>query len=177
MKQKLTVRQRVKKIPNFYEPECSLPYSQQTATCPIPSQMNPVRACSFHLFKVHLNITLPSTSTSSICSISSFFPHTKPECIYYFKHACRISSPSHSPRVDQIRKLKSVHVTKQQICNDDSDPIHYPHRSNSTLLQQCGITAVMLQQLRSPYILVRVDSGLHSDAVGPPGKLTTVVTL
>ena len=46
------------------EPEGSLPYSQVPTTCPILSQINPVRAQSqcqkFHLIPYHLRLGLPS---------------------------------------------------------------------------------------------------------------------
>jgi len=46
------------------EPEGSVPHIQVPATCPIPSQLDPVQTPTSYFLKSHLNIILPSTRGS-----------------------------------------------------------------------------------------------------------------
>ena len=54
--------------------ENSLPHSQAHATYPCPEPGGLVHAPSFHIFKIHFNIILPSTSGSFKFSPSLSFP-------------------------------------------------------------------------------------------------------
>lgn len=51
----------------------SLPRPQNLPMVPILMQKNPVPTLSPYIFKIHFNIILPSTSRSSICSLSYRF--------------------------------------------------------------------------------------------------------
>ena len=65
----------------FIEPESSLLCSQETATCPILSTMNPVHAFPYSFCKVQLNIILPSMSRSFRLSFLFVFLHQNRECV------------------------------------------------------------------------------------------------
>ena len=56
------------------EPECSLPHSQDSATCPHPQLDQYHSFSSYHLLKIHFNIILTSKSGSSKWSLPSDFP-------------------------------------------------------------------------------------------------------
>jgi hypothetical protein len=73
--QKLTVAQLVKKLLVFMEHEVSLSYPQERASghCPEPDGSNPHLPTLF--YKVHSNIILMTTSTSSVWSLASSFSH------------------------------------------------------------------------------------------------------
>ena len=57
------------------EPEGSLPHSQVPATCPFPSQPDPVHTPTYNFMKIHLNIILPSTPG---CPKWFLSPHVSP---------------------------------------------------------------------------------------------------
>jgi len=58
-----------------------------------------------HFLKIHLNITLPSTSGSSKCSLPLSFPHQNPIYTSPLPRKCYMSSPSHSSRFEKITIL------------------------------------------------------------------------
>jgi len=64
---KLTDPQLVEKFPAFREPQGSLPHSQDPVTFHIPEldQCSPHPPC--YLFKIHLNIILPSVPRLRPC--------------------------------------------------------------------------------------------------------------
>jgi len=66
--------------PHFMEPEDSLPPSQQPPTVPIMSQTNPNQALPSCFFKIHVNIFLPSTPTTSQLPLSFPFPYQRAVC-------------------------------------------------------------------------------------------------
>ena len=71
-KKQIMIPQESRNSPHFMEPEGSLPRSQQPATCPILSHINPVHAIPSYFFKIHFNIIPPM-------HMSCFrFPHPKP---------------------------------------------------------------------------------------------------
>jgi hypothetical protein len=76
---KLTVPQPVKKLPNFMQPEDSLPHSQQLATSPYTEQIKPVHALWSYFFKEHLILL----SLLGLCLASGFFPSNLPIKTYY----------------------------------------------------------------------------------------------
>jgi len=67
--------------PHFMEPEDSLPHSQQPPIVPIMSQTDPIHALPSCSFKIHVNIFLPSTPTTSQWSLSFRFSHQRAVCI------------------------------------------------------------------------------------------------
>jgi hypothetical protein len=74
------------------EPEGSLPISQKTATGPyILSEPNPVRPIDPYLHKVHLNVILPPTPSSSKWSLPFGPPNQNPLNTSPFLHACHMS--------------------------------------------------------------------------------------
>jgi hypothetical protein len=46
------------------QPDCSLPHSQQPATCPYPEPYQSSTCPPSHVFKIHFNVILPSTPRS-----------------------------------------------------------------------------------------------------------------
>ena len=76
------------------EPECLLPHSQESATCPYPgpAQSSP----HTHLLEIHPNIIHPSTPRSPQWSLSLRFPHQDPIRPPLLIHTRHMPSPSHS---------------------------------------------------------------------------------
>jgi len=56
------------------EPECSLPHSPVSATCPYPQPARSSNGLTSHFLKIHLNITHPSKLGSTKRSFPSGFP-------------------------------------------------------------------------------------------------------
>jgi hypothetical protein len=82
---------------------------KSTPLVPILSQMNPVHNLPPYYPKIHANIILPPTSTSS--KFSSFHVFQS-KCISDLSHACYILRPSH-PIFDHPSSIWwSVHVMK-----------------------------------------------------------------
>ena len=94
---------KIKNSPHFMEPESSLPHSLVSATCPYPESAgsNPYPPTS-HFLKIHVNISLPSTSGSPKWSLSLSFPHQNP-CI-------PLSSPPYAPRAGQATDDNMAHA-------------------------------------------------------------------
>ena len=70
-------------FPHFMEFECSLPCSQNTATCPYPPilrQMNSVYELPSSFLTIHFNINRPSNPRSSEWSLS--FPTQTPYVLF-----------------------------------------------------------------------------------------------
>jgi hypothetical protein len=80
------------------EPERSLPHLQLSATCPYPSQLDPVHTPTSHFLKIHFNIILPSTPGSPQWCLSFRFPHRNPVHASPLPHKRYVSRPSHSSR-------------------------------------------------------------------------------
>ena len=76
----------IQEIPRtFLEPECSLPCSQQSITCPYPGSHQYRSRCQSCLLKIHFNIIC--TLRSSKSSLSLRFPPTK-LCMYLSSSPC-----------------------------------------------------------------------------------------
>jgi hypothetical protein len=71
------------------EPEGSLPHSQVPLYGPILSNIDPIHALTSHVLKIHLNITLPSTTGS--------FPQVSPlkPCFIPLLSPIRATCPAH----------------------------------------------------------------------------------
>jgi len=91
--EKLTVAQLVKQPAFFTEPEGSLSWSQNPPLDPILSLPNPVHPIGTNLLKVHLNVILPPTPTSSQSTLAFGVPYQNPVNISPLTHACHMSSP------------------------------------------------------------------------------------
>ena len=81
---------------------------------PILSQLHPVPTTPSHFLKIHLNITLPSTSGSPQWSLSLRFPHQKPV------HSSPLPHTRHMPHPSQIwtlynYKLRSANIWRETI--------------------------------------------------------------
>ena len=58
-----------------------------------------------HFLKIHLNIILPTASTSSKWSLSLGIPHQNPAYTFPVPHACHMSRPSHSSWFDDPNNI------------------------------------------------------------------------
>jgi hypothetical protein len=85
---------------HFTEPEGSLPCSQEPATVPILSQMNPVHTTPSYFSKIHLNIIFPPTSRYFYWSRSFWLSHQNPICISL--RPMHATCPAHITRLDSI---------------------------------------------------------------------------
>ena len=97
------------------DPEGSLPCLQVPVACPYPEldRSNPYPL--YHLLKIHLNISLPSTLWSSKWSRSLRFPHQNPICTSP-PHICYTHRPPHSSRFDQPNNFWwGVQIIKLQL--------------------------------------------------------------
>ena len=90
--QKLIVSQLVTNFPKFYWPECSLPHSQYSATCPLIRSIQSTSSSPY--FINIITIILAYIPSSYKWSISFTFPRPKP-CVHF-------SSP--------IRTTRSAHL-------------------------------------------------------------------
>jgi hypothetical protein len=86
------------------EPEGSLPCSQEPATFPILSQMNPIHISKPYFLKIHLNVVLPSTP--KVFLVVSSLHASQPKCCMHPSppHARHMPRPSHPPC------LKTSHI-------------------------------------------------------------------
>jgi hypothetical protein len=66
------------------EPGGSLPYSQESATCPYPESAQSSPCPPSHFLKIRFNIILPPTPGSPKWSPSLRFPHQNPACTSLF---------------------------------------------------------------------------------------------
>jgi hypothetical protein len=71
--EKLTVASWSRNPPHFMVSECSLPCSQESATDPILSQLNPVHVLTLHLLKNHSNITIFEAFTAVMFQVEVFW--------------------------------------------------------------------------------------------------------
>jgi hypothetical protein len=67
-----------------------LPHSQEPATFPILSQLDPVHTATSYLLKIRFNIIFPSTPGSPKRSLSLRFPHQNPVHTSSLPHTCYI---------------------------------------------------------------------------------------
>ena len=72
---------------------------------PILSQLHPVPTTPPNFLKIHLNIILPSTSSSPQCYLSLRFPHQNLVHTSPFLHTCHMPRPSHSSRFYQPHNI------------------------------------------------------------------------
>ena len=87
------------------EPEDSLPYSQESATCPYPEPHKYSRCPPFHVLKIQFNITLPSRPGPYKWSLSLRFTHQNPIYTSPLLHTCYMTHPSHSSRFDHPNNI------------------------------------------------------------------------
>jgi len=85
------------KFYRFMEPEGSLPCSQQIASCPILSQINPFHNFPLCSYKIHSNIVLSSTSRSSEWSLPFGYSDQNFVSVSQLIHVCYLPRPSHPP--------------------------------------------------------------------------------
>ena len=78
------------------EPECSLHYLQQPATCSCPKPDQSIPCLPTHLLKLRFNIILPSTLEPSKWSLFLRSP---------VFHICHMVRPYHSPSVDHPKNI------------------------------------------------------------------------
>ena len=85
------------------EPEGSLPHSQAPSTCPCPDPDQSGPYSPSHSFKIHFNITLPSTPGSSRWSLSlkSPPPYQNAVCTSPIFHTYHMPHPIHSSLFDR----------------------------------------------------------------------------
>jgi len=79
-------------------PEGSLPQSHVPATCPYPEPVRSSRCPTSHFLKIHLNLNLPSTPSSSKWCLSLRLTNQNPACTSPLPHTCYMPRPSHSSR-------------------------------------------------------------------------------
>ena len=75
---------------------------------PVLSQIDPVHTPTSHFLKSHLNIIFPSTTGSSMWSLSLRFPHQNP--LYTSplpSHTCYMPRPSHSSQFSHPNNIGS----------------------------------------------------------------------
>ena len=107
--------QKKKKSPNFTEPEDSSPHSQVPAICPYPDPFQSTPCRPSHLLKIHFNITLPFTPTSSKLPLSLRFPHQNPICTSLFHNTFHMLRPSHRLKTSVISREKSDHKASRYV--------------------------------------------------------------
>jgi hypothetical protein len=79
---------------------------------PILSQMNTVHIFPRYFCKIHCNIILSSTLSSSECSLPFMFSDPNIVCIYQFSHACYLSRSSNLPWLDHSNNCWRVQAVK-----------------------------------------------------------------
>ena len=93
--------------------------SQKPARFPITSQINPFHALPHFFFKIHCNISLPSTTRSSKWSLSFRFSYQKP----LLPHTCHMLGPSHSPSYGSTKHIWwGIQITKPLVTQFSSLP-------------------------------------------------------
>ena len=80
------------------EPECSLPHSQVSSTCPYHEPDTFSRSPPSHILKINPNIILPSMPKTSKRSLSCRLNHPKHAHTSFLPHTCYMPHPSHSSR-------------------------------------------------------------------------------
>ena len=76
------------------EPEHMLPFSNDPEFYHFSHLKYPLRTRSSHLFKIHINVILPSVSFSSKCTPSFWSGHHNTVRIPLLLHSCHIPNPS-----------------------------------------------------------------------------------
>jgi hypothetical protein len=93
--EKPTALQLVKKFPSFMEPEDSLPYSQQTATCPYLEPDRPSPCPLNHNLQIHINKFFPIyayiSQVTSFAQVSPPKPYIRLSSLPSVLHAPPIS--------------------------------------------------------------------------------------
>ena len=91
--------------------ECSLPDSQQHASCPHPQPDQSIPHTPSYFLKILFNITLPPVPISSLRSFYQDFPLQHNTCASPVLHACQIPPPP-SPHTT----LSSIFDHPDNIC-------------------------------------------------------------
>ena len=111
------------------KPECSLPHEQRRSPVPALSPIKPVHASSLHLFKIHFNIIVPYTPTSSKWHLSLRSPTQSLVCTSSASHTCHMLHSSHSAWFDHRKPNKIFPNWKH----------NFSCKKKSTLLSVMGI--------------------------------------
>ena len=136
--------------------EGSLPHSQVPATCPVPSQLDPVHTPTFRFMKIHLKIILRSMPGSFKLSLLFSFPPHNPSM---HLSSIRATSPAHLILLDLIPRIifsKQYSSLSSSLCSFLHSPVALSFLGPNILLKVLFSNALSL----CPSLSVR-DQVLH----------------